>query len=428
MQYLMVLERKTDMMKIWEATEVMDVHVEKMCKTFFSVHPKDIDQGALAQIGNLRRLPFALSLAILPDVHQGYGMPIGGVLGTDVRVVIPNAVGVDIGCGMQAVKTNILWKDVTHAMLLELNKRIRALVPVGFNVHKKPVHAKNMPEAGPPWSRVSPHWDRAKVSMGTLGGNNHFIEAQKGSDGHLWFMVHTGSRNLGKQICDGYNNMAKKLNAEFHSQVDPAWDLAFLPDSHSGYGEYLEDMGFCIQFAAANRMTIMDNVLMALQFALGHKHPVPAEQECHENQMERIDICHNHASIENHMGKNMMVHRKGAAGPLRQHGYGIYGIIPGSKGESSFIVKPKKTSAMVMAMDTTSHGAGRPMSRGDAKRSLSIEAEEKKMEGIVHSGCTKDNLDEAPGAYKDITEVMQNQEELCSVVVHLLPMLNIKDK
>jgi tRNA-splicing ligase RtcB (3'-phosphate/5'-hydroxy nucleic acid ligase) len=368
----------------------------------------ELEGGALTQAKNLANLPFAKKhIALMPDCHQGYGMPIGGVLATE-NVIIPNAVGVDIGCGMCAVKTSL--KEIDTETLKKIMGEIRKVIPLGFNKHKQEQDENLMPEDNY-WldtaTVVHKEFDNALKSIGTLGGGNHFIEVQKGNDDYIWIMIHSGSRNLGKQVADYYNKLAIQLNEKWHNVVPKEWELAFLPvDSQEGQG-YIKEMNYCIDFALANRKLMIDRIKEVME-GLG---------EVGFNTI--INIAHNYASLENHLGKNLWIHRKGATLATED----TIGIIPGSQGTSSYIVKGKGNPA---SFNSCSHGAGRKMGRKQAQKELNYEEEIKKMGNVIHGMRSVKDLDEAPGSYKDISEVMKNQEDLVSILVELKPLAVIK--
>ena len=370
---------------------------------------EEIEDGALAQIKNLANIPFAFKhIAIMPDSHQGYGMPIGGVLATK-GVIIPNAVGVDIGCGMCAVKTSLTELD--KETLKNIMGEIRKVIPVGFNKHNEKQNESLMPEAPDMLPVIcSREYNNALKSLGTLGGGNHFIEIQKGNDGYIWIMIHSGSRNLGKQVADHYNKIAEKLNEKWFSSVDKKQELAFLPlDSDEGKS-YIREMNYCVDFALANRSLMMDRIIEIFS-----KLPKPIVFE------KTINIAHNYATMENHFGENVMVHRKGATLASEK----TIGIIPGSQGTKSYIVKGKGNAE---SFNSCSHGAGRKMGRGQAQKDLNLEDEVKKLDdmGVIHAIRGDKDLDEAPGAYKDIDIVMENQKDLVEILVELTPLGVIK--
>ena len=268
----------------------------------------------------------------MPDSHQGYGMPIGGVIATD-GVVIPNAVGVDIGCGMCAVKTSLTSLDTET--LKKIIGEIRNVIPVGFDKHKEGQDINLMPFSTNGYTGdggfmpiVKKEYENALKSLGTLGGGNHFIEIQKGNDGHIWIMIHSGSRNLGKQVADYYNKLAIKLNEKWHSSVPKEWELAFLPlDSEEGQA-YMREMQYCVDFALANRKLMMDRIMDIFI------NTCRWEMSENINFEQMINIAHNYASLENHFGKNVLIHRKGATLARKD----TIGIIPGSQGTKSLIL------------------------------------------------------------------------------------------
>jgi tRNA-splicing ligase RtcB len=366
------------------------------------------EEGAIEQAKNLSRLPFAFKqICLMPDTHQGYGMPIGGVMATQ-DIVVPNAVGVDIGCGMCAVKTSL--NELEIDTLKRIAQKIRKAIPVGFNKHKNPQPEDLMPgfAVGP---IVNREYENACLSLGTLGGGNHFIEVQKGNDGHIWIMLHSGSRNLGKQVADYYNKKAIEVNEKYFSQVPREWQLAVLPLDDEIGQSYMIEMQYCVDFALANRTLMMDRIVAIFNKELN----IP---QC---QISFINIAHNYARMENHFGKNVLVHRKGATSARE----GEIGIIPGSQGTSSYIVKGRGNPESFMSC---SHGAGRAMGRKQAERTLDLVNEQKKLDdqGILHSICSVSDLDEATGAYKDIDVVMKEQEDLVEIVVKLQPIAVIK--
>ncbi len=366
----------------------------------------DIEDGALEQAKNLANLAFLHKhVAIMPDAHQGYGMPIGGVLATR-GVVVPNAVGVDIGCGVIAVKTSIT--DITQEQVKQVMGKIRDIVPVGFEHHKDSQHWIGFSEA-PSIKIIQQEAHSATKQLGTLGGGNHFIEIQKDTDGFVWLMVHSGSRNLGYKIARAYHEIAKALCEKWHSDIPDA-ELSFLPIESREGKEYFDAMDYALGFAHANRKMIIEDSLDCFACVVGGY-----------ERDDYINIHHNYAAWENHFGKNVIVHRKGAT--LAREG--TIGIIPGSQGTKSYIVKGKGNAE---SFNSCSHGAGRQMGRKAAIRDLSLDDEIRRLDeqGIVHSIRNVKDLDEAAGAYKDIATVMANQTDLVEVLVELTPLGVIK--
>ncbi len=368
----------------------------------------EIESSAWAQIINLTLLPYVYKhIAIMPDCHCGYGMPIGGVVALD-GVVSPNMVGVDIGCGMCAVETDVNISEVDEETLKAIIGRVREEIPVGFNHRDDPV---NHPMFDDPSDHVKPVKDElsnAKYQMGTLGGGNHFIEVQRNEDGTIWLMLHSGSRNFGFKIAKYFNNRAKELCKRWHTKL-PDRDLAFIPLGESDAGLYIDGMNYALEFAKANREHMM-NIFKSIVFE---------NTEC--DFKREINIHHNYAALENHFGKNVWVHRKGATSANK----GEYGIIPGSQGTPSYIVIGLGNPD---SFKSCSHGAGRKMGRADAKRTLDLETEQKCLEdaGVLHSIRGVGDLDEAPSAYKDIEEVIESQKDLVEVAEKLYPLAVVK--
>ncbi len=366
----------------------------------------DIEEGALQQAKNLANLPFAFKhIAIMPDSHQGYGMPIGGVLATD-EVIIPNAVGVDIGCGMCSLRTDV--QELDRENLKKMMGIIRETVPVGFNHHDQKQDKSWMPELDGNLPIVRQEYESALHQVGTLGGGNHFIEIQKGSDGFIWIMIHSGSRNIGYTVAKHYNEKAKEKNKLWNSEVQK--DLAFFPAGTDEFSNYVNEMNYCIEFALNNRKLMMERVKSAFTKVLGDV-----------EFSNFINKPHNFAAREHHFGKNVVVHRKGATRARE----GELGMIPGSQGTNSYIVKGKGNKD---AFESCSHGAGRVMSRTQAKKTLSVEEQSRPLEerGILHAIRHKSDLDEAPGSYKDIKKVMDRQKDLIDIEVELEPMAVVK--
>jgi tRNA-splicing ligase RtcB (3'-phosphate/5'-hydroxy nucleic acid ligase) len=369
---------------------------------------EDIEEGALAQAADLAKLPFAFRhIALMPDAHQGYGMPIGGVLATK-GVIIPNAVGVDIGCGVCAVKTSVLAETVDKDAVKKIMGRIRELIPVGFSHH-----TENQPWEGfdqaPDIPEVQKEINSARKQLGTLGGGNHFLEVQAGDDGHVWLMLHSGSRNFGLKIANAFHGMAVKCCERWFSNV-PNKDLAFIPLDLDFGQQYLQAMNFALLFAQESRSRMMSKMCAAVE-SVFHQ----------TNFAEQINVHHNYARMENHFGENVLIHRKGATSAQA----GEIGLVPGSQGTASYVVEGLGNPESFMSC---SHGAGRKMGRKQACRELSLADEIKRLDdqGIVHGIRSEKDLDEAAGAYKDIATVMENQADLVRPVVALRPLGVVK--
>ncbi len=368
----------------------------------------DIEDTALAQAKNLANLPFAFKhIPLMPDSHPGYGMPIGSILATQ-GAVVPNAVGVDIGCGMCALRTELT--DVGKDDLKKTLGIARQLIPLGFNWHDEAQDERWMPERTKAMTIVDRGYAKARKQVGSLGGGNHFIELQQGSDGYVWVMIHSGSRNLGHSVAEWYNNAAKRLNERYYSSVTKSQDLAFLPIETPEAKDYLVEMNYCIEFALANRQLMMHRMVEALQEVVGDF-----------DHDEIINKAHNFAAWENHFGQNVMVHRKGATRARA----GELGMIPGSQGTSSYIVRGLGNAE---SFASCSHGAGRRMGRKQAQRELDLQHEIDLLneKGVIHAIRHTKDLDEATSAYKDIDVVMENQRDLAEIVVALTPLAVLK--
>ena len=367
----------------------------------------DLEPGALQQAKDLANLSIAFRhIAIMPDAHQGYGMPIGGVLATK-NAIVPNAVGVDIGCGMCSLKTNI--KHVEQDDLKRIMGIIRQTVPVGFKHHKQRQDESWMPPLTDNLPIVSQEYEKAIYQIGTLGGGNHFIEIQKGTDGYIWIMVHSGSRNIGYTVAEHYHKKAVAENKKRTKNVPPK-DLSYFERGTKGYENYFNEMNYCIAFALQNRKLIMKRVKSAFSEVISEV-----------DFSNFINKPHNFAAWENHFDNDVIVHRKGATRAEE----GEWGMIPGSQGTSSFLVKGKGNP---LSFKSCSHGAGRTMSRNQARRSLNLKQETSRLKelGVLHALRHKRDLDEAPSSYKDIQKVMALQKDLVDIQVELTPRAVIK--
>lgn len=372
-----------------------------------------VEESAMRQIENLTTLPFLFHhLAIMPDVHAGMGMPIGGVLACK-DAVIPNAVGVDIGCGMCAVKTNWKVEEIPNDVLRKrIMRGIRNRIPLGMDHHKTAQDKKYLP--------IGHDIDKTEIvklrqnaitkEVGTLGGGNHFIELQKDEEGTLWIMIHSGSRNLGKLVGEHYNHLAAELSEKWHSVVPQEIRLPYLPLSADEFHAYWREMEYCIDFALCNRKLMMERIQEVIKDVISDIEFEPM-----------INIAHNYATWEEHFGERVVVHRKGATLAAE----GTIGIIPGSQGTASYIVEGLGNPD---SFCSCSHGAGRAMSRTAAIRDLNMKEEVERLEarGIIHAIRGQSDMQEASGAYKDIETVMANELDLVKVRTRLLPVAVIK--
>ena len=380
----------------------------------------DVEVTAMAQAENLSRHPVLRHfVALMPDCHCGIGMPIGGVIAAK-DAVIPAAVGVDIGCGMIAVETDIPAEKLEDMRFRRaIHTRIKELIPVGEgNTHKSTQEWDGFEEyldAKGGDNRFVTKLDRH--NLGTLGGGNHFIEIQKSDTGFVWLMIHSGSRNMGKRIEEFYQEKAMQLCERFYSPL-PCMDLAFLPIQEPDGHNYFRDMNFALKYAFENRQRMMSVCKEII-----------AEFIPETNFIREVNIHHNYAAFEEHFGETLCIHRKGATSAKLDE----IGIIPGSMGSASYIVRGLGNPESFMSC---SHGAGRRMSRTVACSSLTVAECDKAMEGIVcdrwHSvkryckGKKVIDLSEAPQAYKDIENVIASESDLVAIQVRLTPLAVVK--
>ena len=393
---------------------------------------ENCEEGAVKQAVNLAHHPALVShVALMPDAHQGYGMPIGGVVAAK-GAVIPAAVGVDIGCGMIATETDIPAEAFAEMSFRRaFQEKLKERIPVGEGVsHRITQDWEGFEEYTAHNGMRSSLWPSKldRMNLGTLGGGNHFIELQKSTalDGSgdpeggakVWLMIHSGSRNLGKRIEEHYHRIAARMCERFHTPL-PDKDLAFLPIDEPAGHDYFTDMLFALRYAKENRRRMMEAMKATLaEFVPG------------VNFVRTIDIHHNYAACEEHFGKKVFVHRKGATSAKLDE----IGIIPGSMGTASYIVRGLGNPDSFMSC---SHGAGRRMSRVAASANLTVEECDKAMEGIVcerwgkYKGFSKKakgrfDLSEAPQAYKDIEDVIASERDLIEPLVRLAPLACLK--
>jgi len=382
------------------------------------VYTGDMEPAARRQLVNVSRLPIVHHhVAAMPDVHLGIGATVGAVIPT-LRVIIPAAVGVDIGCGMIAARLSLTANDVDEASLRKIFNQISRDVPVGFEQHDegrardaaaRPFERKlrQIKEKHPGIEkRIGRHSDWVR-QMGTLGGGNHFIEVCLDESDRVWVMLHSGSRGIGNAIGTYFIELAKKDCEASRIQL-PDRDLAYLPEGAAHFDDYVEAVAWAQDYAQANRAEMLDLVLEALRRHLPQFQVTGEAVNCH----------HNYVAREKHFGKQVWLTRKGA---IRARA-GDLGIIPGSMGARSYIVRGKGSAD---SFDSCAHGAGRRMSRTQAEKQFSIGDLARQTEGVV---CRKDKgvLDEIPGAYKDIDQVMANQSDLVQVVHTLKQIVCVK--
>jgi len=339
----------------------------------------------------------------MPDVHLGKGATVGSVIATH-KAVVPAAVGVDIGCGMAAVKTNLTSHDFVDGALASLRRSIERGIPVGFNAHREPTEGALEWASRTRGGHLSP---KNLCQLGTLGGGNHFIEVCVDTEDAVWIMLHSGSRNLGNTLAQGHIKNARKLMKAMDIQLDDM-DLSYFPEESAHFEAYVRDVEFAQSYAMENRRLMMAEVIrtMARQFPR------------FSLSGEIINCNHNYLSREHHFGEDVIVTRKGAIRARK----GDLGIIPGSMGTRSYIVRGLGNPD---SFDSCSHGAGRRMSRTKAKATFTVADLAAQTAGVE---CRKDRgvLDEIPSAYKDIDEVMANQSDLVEVVAQIKQVLCVK--
>ena len=374
-----------------------------------------IEPDAMEQLKNTASLPFVFRhVAAMPDIHLGKGAAVGTVIATK-GAIIPAAVGVDIGCGMAAHKTSMPADRLGGADLKNLRHSIEREIPVGFQQKKEPFEAARAwaRNSGKPLVASDSLMDKAVHQLGTLGGGNHFIEVcVDRDDGMLWVLLHSGSRNIGKSVAEIHIGRAKSAVRRLaESLPDP--DLAYLATGTREFREYRSDLEWCQRYARENREIMMARILRQLAYALGFegdvsKLGVSMAVNCH----------HNYVADEVHFGEKVLVTRKGAI----RAGEGELGIIPGSMGTGSYIVRGKGNP---QSFQSAPHGAGRLMSRGEAKRRFSCEDLARQTEGVE---CRKDAgvVDEIPAAYKPIDEVIEKSSDLVEVVAGLKQIICVK--
>lgn len=382
---------------------------------------EDIEESCLLQASHLAELPFLHKwVCLMPDTHTGKGMPIGGVIAAK-NVLIPNAVGVDIGCGMAWTGTNIKAEELRGILtgngnlLQGIVGDILRNIPTGFAHHKTQMPSYTLDRAFEEFDKYEEdgellgQLDAGYFQIGTLGGGNHFIELQEDEEGDLSVMIHSGSRHFGKAVCDYFHQKARELNARWYSRVPDEYRLAFLPlDSREGR-QYLNWMQLSMDFAMENRAKMMLAVKAILEKWIGKY------TDLHLAFTEEINCHHNYAALENHYGENVWVHRKGATRARE----GELAVIPGAMGSCSYIVRGKGNPE---SFCSSSHGAGRRYSRKGAMSAFSCEEVIKDLrekQVILGKRNKSDVAEESRFAYKDIDEVMKNQSDLVEPVKKL---------
>lgn len=377
--------------------------------------PETIEPQAMEQLKNISEMAFVFKhLAVMPDCHLGKGATVGSVIATK-DAIIPAAVGVDIGCGMIAVKTKFFAKDLPDD-LGKLRNSIERSIPLGAGRGNQKVEGTALErvialnrKATTDYHALDKHWNNA---LGTLGSGNHFIELSLDETDRLWIVLHSGSRGIGNKIAQKHIKIAQGMCEQMFIALKDK-DLAYLPAQTPEFDQYIRDLHWAQEFALLNREEMMDRVMKDLSFAFfkedGHQTEI---------EIERINCHHNFTQQENHFGKNVWITRKGAIQMRKNQ----KGVIPGSMGTKSYIVSGLEND---LAYHSAPHGAGRRFSRAEARRRLTMKDFDEAMKGIE---CRRSDalIDELPAAYKDIDDVMENSKELVKVDHVLRQILNVK--
>lgn len=380
-----------------------------------------VEDEAKRQLTNAARLPIVFKhIAAMPDVHFGIGATVGSVIPT-LKAIIPAAVGVDIGCGMVACKTTLKAEDLPDN-LAPLRSAIERAVPHGRAPGARDPGAwqKAPASVNTAWAQLEPEFaalcrDYPKLAktnniqhLGTLGGGNHFVEVCIDEAGAVWFMLHSGSRGVGNAIGTMFIELAKQDALRNNANL-PDRDLAYFEEGARYFGDYVRAVGWAQKFAATNREVMMKRVIEAAKTVIA---------KAFQSHIEAVNCHHNYVQKERHFGEDVYVTRKGAVSAQS----GELGIIPGSMGARSYIVRGRGNPE---SFASCSHGAGRTMSRGEAKRRFSLEDHLAATDGVE---CRKDSgvIDETPGAYKDIDAVMAAQDDLVEVVHTLKQVVCVK--
>ncbi|QNA87804.1 RtcB family protein [Massilia sp. Dwa41.01b] len=404
--------------------DVMDVPDGRHLKMWTRGVP--VEEAAKQQLTNTAKMPFVYKhIAVMPDVHLGKGSTIGSVVPT-LGAIIPAAVGVDIGCGMMAAKTTLTANDLPDS-LNPLRTAIERAIPHGMSPKTRGFRGRDQGSWNTPpqavdaaWAQLAEEFDTICLKtprlrntnnhrhLGTLGGGNHFVEVCLDEVGFVWFMLHSGSRGVGNAIGTYFIELAKQ-DMRRHFINLPDEDLAYLAEGTQHYDDYVDAVSWAQKFARTNREVMMRNLIAAVRTVI---------TKPFETQVEAVNCHHNYVQKEEHFGREVLVTRKGAVSARA----GELGIIPGSMGAKSFIVRGKGNPD---SFNSCSHGAGRTMSRNEAKRRFTLDDQVRATEGVE---CRKDAdvIDEIPMAYKDIDAVMHAQRDLVEVVHTLKQVVCVK--
>jgi len=383
------------------------------------LNPETIEPQALEQLKNISEMPFLHKhVAVMPDCHLGKGATVGSVIATN-GAIIPAAVGVDIGCGMIAVKTKFTASQLPDD-LDKVRMGIERRIPLSAGAFNREVKESALERvkylqgkvSSEQQDRITKAGSKWQEAIGTLGSGNHFIEISLDEDDNVWVVLHSGSRGIGNQLATQHIKIAQKLMDDFKITLkDP--DLAYIPESQPQFNAYIEDLMWAQDFAKLNRDEMMDRVMTELSYTFygenGHQKEI---------ELERINCHHNFTQREHHMGSDVWLTRKGAI----QMKQGQLGVIPGSMGTRSYIVSGLENP---LSFHSAPHGAGRRFSRSEARKRFTMEDMEEAMKGIAHRSSAE-LIDEIPQAYKDIDIVMENSKDLVQIKHTLRQVVNVK--
>ena len=383
-------------------------------KTLSWLPAEQIEDSARQQIDNLAGMPFIFRhIAVMPDCHFGMGATVGSVIPTR-GAIIPAAVGVDIGCGMIAVKTPLQRSDLPDD-LADIRKAIEHQVPLSAGHYNRSIKKTARPrleqleakaaelERLDFYNKIAKNW---RKQLGSLGSGNHFIEIVLDEDGYAWAFLHSGSRGVGNRLAEHHIRIAKKLMEKWYITLPDA-DLAYLVEDTPEFDDYMADLDWAQEFALLNREEMMERIIKILQYRC-----------CDFEETDRIQCHHNFTKREHHFGKNILVSRKGAI----EARAGQAGLIPGSMGTRSYVVRGKGDAD---SFNTAPHGAGRRMSRGQARKTFTMDDFDRDLAGI-EVNRSEVFLDELPGAYKDVDLVMEQSSDLVEIVHTFRQIVNVK--
>jgi tRNA-splicing ligase RtcB len=387
--------------------------MEQVSKKFFN-WASILEPQARQQAENTASMPFIFPhLALMPDAHQGKGATVGSVIPT-LGAIMPAAVGVDIGCGMHAVRTQFTAEDVRRrGDLASLREAIEKVIPLSAGVYNTAIYSDETAEriaelegrqGAESAEAISPNW---RLQLGSLGSGNHFIEVSLDERGSVWLFLHSGSRGVGNKLANKHIKVALHLCQKWWITL-PDPDLAYLAEGTDEFWAYIRDLRWAQHFALLNRQEMMHRVMCCVDEWMGQPATGPEVVQCHHNYTER----------EKHFGKEVWLSRKGAIDASK----GKPGLIPGSMGTASYVVEGKGNK---LSLNSSPHGAGRNFSRSEARRTFTREQLDAAMEGIEW-GRSDAFLDEIPGAYKPIDTVMADAADLVEIKHTLRQIVNVK--